>query len=215
MKKAIIALAACALLTQSCNKDYEKVSQVQKVSYPTITFSGQPYYSINTGGDVPAIVASAYDSTLKESDSVSIVGTEAIDNTTPGLYIISAKATNKYGFYTNSNVYIAVTDVSSNVHLEGVYERVGVPGSTTNVERLARGLYRSDNLFGGTTALASLLFVHVNDTTIIVPAQETELGTLTTADNKLKLAVGDTTFSYSIQGGNLTTNKAIRSFKKK
>ncbi len=225
MKKILIALSASVLLTQSCNKDYEKVSQVQTVSYPTISFVGLPYYSINTGGAVPTVNATAYDSTLNEFDSVQIVGTDAIDNTTPGLYIINAKATNKYGFYSTSNVYVAVTDIPESSNVAGSYVRAATGGITT-VTKLARGLYQLDNVGGvaNTAANASLLFpvlfVQSDDTTFLIPPQSTAAGTIRVTDEYgkpdraiLHRAPTDTNYKYAIVSGS-PFGTAVRTFKK-
>ncbi len=225
MKKLMIALAAGALLTQACNKEYDKVSEVKNVTYPTITFAGQPYYSINVGGDVPAFVATAYDSTLKERDSVSIVGIEDIDNTTPGLYIINARAANRYGFYSTSSIYVAVTDIPATTDISGRYIRTATGGIVT-VQKLARGLYQLDNLGGvaRTAANASLLFpvffAQSNDTTLLIPPQSTAAGTITVKDEYdhpnqaiLHRSPTDTNFKYAItSGGSFGT--AVRTFKK-
>ena len=225
MKKLLIALAAGALLVQACNKEYDKVSEVKTVSYPTITFSGIPYYSINTGGDVPKVIATAYDSLLKESDSVSIVGTDAIDNTTPGLYIINAKATNRLGFYSTSDIYVAVTDIPATTDISGKYVRAATGGINT-VTKLARGLYQMDNLGGvaNTAANASLLFpvlfVQADDTTLLIPPQATAAGNIAVKDEYntpdqaiLHRAPADTNFKYAITSGS-PFGTAVRTFKK-
>jgi hypothetical protein len=142
---------------------------------------------------------------------VEIVGTEALDNSTPGLYVISAKATNKYGFYSKQNVYVAVTNVSPNVHLEGKYRRAA-SGYVVDVKRLAVGLYSVSNFFGVAGLDAEAYFAHLNDTTIVMPPQETALGRLETSNNKLRMVPGDTTISWVLQ--TITSNRTVRSFKK-
>lgn len=214
MKNTLLFIGcSLALLTASCKKDPEKATQfVVTPTYPTITFTGPQYFSINTGGSLPTVSATAYDSALQESYEVSVVGTETLDNTKPGLYIVSAKATNKYGYYTKQAVYVAVTNVSPNVNLAGKYKRTGT-SAIANVKRLATGLYSSDNLFGSTTTFATFYFAQLSDSTISIPVQETNLGILNTKSASLHLAPGDTSFSYKILP-NLTTNDALRTFKK-
>lgn len=215
MKKILLYAATLTVLFAACKKDDDNVATkyILNPSFPTIDFgTGGQFFSINTGGSLPTVSATAYDSTLKESYPVSIVGTEALNNMVPGLYIVSAKATNKYGYYTKQNVYVAVTNVSPNVNLAGNYKRIGTT-AVAHVEKLANGLYSSDNLFGSTTLFVTFYFAHINDTTISIPDQETELGTLVTSSASLHLAAGDTSYSYKILP-NLTTNDALRTFEK-
>lgn len=214
MKKILLFATGLTVLFAACKKDDESgTTMVVAPSYPTIDFgSGGQFFSINTGGSLPTVNATAYDSTLKESYPVTIVGTEALDASTPGLYVVSAKATNKYGYYSKQNVYVAVTDVSPTCHLEGDYVRAAT-SYTVHVKRLANGLYSTSNFFGVSGLDADAYFAHLNDTTITMPPQDTELGHLETSNNKLHMAPGDTTYSYVLQ--TLTTNRSVRTFKKK
>ena len=156
------------------------------------------------------ITGTSYDSFLNESYPVEIVGTEALDNSTPGLYVISAKATNKFGFYSKQNVYVAVTNVSPNVHLEGPYIRGTYK---VDVERLANGLYSISNFFGVAGLDAKAFFAHLNDTTIVMPPQETSLGHLETSGNKLLMVPGgDTTIRWVLE--TITSNRTPRIFRK-
>lgn len=195
----------------ACDKDYDNVSQVQKTSYPTITINGGIYYSINIGGSLPTISATAYDSTLKESYPVVINGSDDVDNSTPGLYVITARATNKYGFYSDKVIYVAVTDVSPDVNLAGEYRRTA-NNELANVARLARGLYMTDDVGGAAALEVAALFVHINDTTIEVPPQPTDVGTLYCDNTTLHMAPGDTSYSYIVHGSGF--GLAVRKFVK-
>ena len=210
MRKILIAMSFAVITMAACKKDPDNVSTVQTVSRPTIILPGA-FYSINTGGTLPTITGTAYDSFLKESYPVEIVGTEALDNTTPGLYVISAKSTNKYGFYSKSNIYVAVTDISPNIHLEGNYVRAAT-GYVMHVTRLANGLYSVSNFFGVAGLDADAYFAHLKDSIIAMPPQSTSLGLLETSSQKVKMAPGDTTLSWVLQ--TLTTNRSLRVFKK-
>jgi len=229
MKKILIAASLFTIVLAACKKDPDNVSTVVTVSRPTISFSGGQFYSINTGGSLPTVSATAYDSLLNEPYPVSIVGTEALDNTTPGLYIISATTKNKYGFITNENVYVAVTDIPDATDISGSYKRVDVAtGQASIVTKLARGLYQLDNLGGvprtGPTARPDLmfpvLFVQVNDSLLLIPEQATAVGTIQVADENgvenqaiLRRSPGDTSYRYAIiSGGSFGT--AVRKFQK-
>lgn len=199
MKKIILSLLAGSLLMGACRKTRDDVvSQIENESYPTITFTGSQYYSINTGGSLPTVSATAYDSTLKESYSVEINGTEGLDNTTPGLYVVNATSKNKFGYITNEAVFVAVTDIPDAVNLAGNYKRVSNNAPVT-VTRLARGLYLSDNISGAVSVAAGSpgLFVQINDTTIDVPLQNSEaFGEFEAINETLRMQPGDTVYSY-------------------
>lgn len=227
MKNSIITAAAIVLIAASCKKDDDHKSELRTVSAPTITFTGGKFYSINTGGQLPTVAATAYDSLLKESYPVSLVGTDALDNTTPGLYIISAKATNRNSYSTIENVYVAVTDVAANVNLSGNYKRVDVTtGDVSIVTQLARGLYMLDNLAGANRAsrpdlLFPVLFVQSNDTTLLIPPQETSVGSISVKDSLgradmaiLRRLPADTNYKYSITSPSSVFGNALRTFKK-
>lgn len=210
MKKILIAASLVTIAFAACKKEKDDISTVQNVSRPTISLPGA-FFSIKTGGTLPAITGTSYDSFLNESYPVEIVGTEALDNSTPGLYIISAKATNRYGFYTKQNVYVAVTDIPENANLSGTYVRAAT-GVEVEVNELANGLYSVSNFFGAAGLDADAYFAHINDSTINFPPQETALGLLETSNQKLRQRPGDTTLTWVLQ--TLTTNRAVRVFKK-
>jgi len=217
------------IMLAACKKDPEKVSTLRDVSRPTISFSGGQFYSINTGGSLPTVTATAFDSLLGESYPVTIVGTEALDNTTPGLYIVSATAKNRYGFITNENVYVGVTNIPESTDISGSYKRVDLStGQASIVTKLARGLYQLDNIGGvirtGAGARPDLMFpvyfVQANDSLLLIPEQETAVGGIQVADENgvpnqsiLRRSPGDTSYRYAIiSGGPFGT--AVRKFQK-
>ena len=218
MKKIIIA--AFGLLTLyivGCKKE-DNVSKVVNVSEPTLSLPGGIYYSINVGGSLPTIAGSAYDSVLKESYPLKIEGAEDIDNTTPGLYIVQATATNKNGYKTFQNVYVAVTNIPAPYDLSGEYLR-SATGGIANVQEVANGLYLTDNV-GGVAAASNpslifpVLFVHIKDTVIDLPAQVTPVGTIEAVEEKLSYAP-DTAYQYRLsKGGTAFGTTATRIFVK-
>lgn len=218
MKKIIIAaFSLLALYTTGCKKE-DNVSKVVKVSYPTLNIPGGIYYSINTNGSLPTISGSAYDSILKESYPLKIEGAEDIDNQTPGLYIVQATAANKYGYKSFQNVYVAVTDIPSSYDLSGAYKRAAT-GGIANVQEVANGLYVTDNV-GGVVAATNpdlifpVLFVHIADTVIDLPAQVTPVGTIEAVEEKLKYSP-DTMYQYRLnRGGTAFGTTATRVFVK-
>jgi len=218
MKKIIIAAFGLSLLYIAGCKKEDNVSKVVNVSYPTLSLPGGIYYSINTNGSLPTISGSAYDSILKESYPLKIEGAEDIDNQTPGLYIVKATATNKNGYKTFQNVYVAVTDIPAAYDLSGSYLRAAT-GGIANVEEVANGLYVTDNV-GGVVAASNpdlifpVLFVHIKDTVIDLPAQVTPVGTIEAVEEKL-FYTPDTTFQYRLsRGGTAFGTTATRIFVK-
>ena len=216
MKKYLIAASMVALTIAACKKDdRDSGSFVTDVSYPTISFTGGEFYSIRTGGTLPEVSATSYDSTLNESYPVQIVGAESIDNTVPGLYVISARAKNRFGFVRSEQVFIAVTDIPDSVDLSGEYAR---GTAIAVVSRLARGLYRTDNV-GGTVGATqtSAIFAQLNDSTLDLPEQEVPgAGTIEAVNAKVYVnATGDTTISYRFSnGGGFFNTTATRVFVK-
>jgi hypothetical protein len=211
MKKFLLAAVVASLALSSCIQRDKRYSLVVPISYPTITFTGPQLFSIPTGGSLPAVSATAYDSLIGESYTVSLAGTDALDNTTPGLYIIQAQATNRYGFVSQENVYVAVTDIPTEADLSGQYLRTGT-SAIADVTEEANGLYSSDNLFGSTSLFVTFFFVQVDDTTLIIPDQPTEIGDLEVSDIFLRTNPGDTAYGYKIR--TLTSNAALREFVK-
>lgn len=216
--KKIITIVAAILVLGGCKKKEDDVSRVVTVSQPTITFNGSQYYSINTGGTVPTLSATAYDSVLKETYSVELEGVDDIDNTTPGLYVVQGTATNSNGYKSSANAFIAVTNVSASTDLSGRYVR-GATGGVANVTKVGNGLYVTDNVGGVARAtnpnlLFPVAFVHLNDTTIHIAAQNTPSGILESADEYLDLS-SPTTYEYRLaQGGVSFGTTAIRVFVK-
>lgn len=206
----IAAAVAGAAGLVGCRKDPARVTTVREVSYPTITFTGPRYFSIEVGGSLPSVAATAYDSLLRERYDVALAGTDALDASTPGLYIISARAVNKYGFSTNEAVYVAVTNVPEASDLSGTYERTS-NGEPAEVTKLARGLYQTDDVGGSPTFQIPALFVHIDDSTMQVPLQPTEAGDLDCTGEQLDVS-DPVTFSYIVDNANFGT--ARRTFVK-
>ena len=206
--------ALVAFVAVGCKKKVNSVSTEVTVSYPTISFAGgNVYFSIPVGGGLPAISATAYDSFYKEVDNV-VLDQSTLDNTTPGLYIVSATAQNKYGFTGTANVYVAVTNINSAINLAGTYARIDNSSNyLVTVSKLANGLYMSSNMTGNPAAVDPGVFVQTDDTTIIVPSQVTPGGTLYGTNAKVSMAVADTTYRY-ILGPSSNFSQSTRIFQK-
>jgi hypothetical protein len=139
-------------------------------------------------------------------NDVSIEGSStltAIKNTvdvnTPGLYYMLYSTPTKNGFSASAARYIAVTDYPDNVDLSGVYVRAsnGVP---VNLERMSRGLYRTDDM-GGAGLPDAGYFAVINDSTIDFGLQYSEtLGTEIFAVNAgLLISPDETSYTYALR----------------
>lgn len=174
--KKIIIFSACIALLASCRKRDENVSTTEVYSTPTITLSGQQYYSIPVGGDVPVITATAYDSFYNEVCEVSY-DASGIDNTTPGIYSVPMTAENHFRMIGRTSVYVAVTNIADSVDLSGEYLREAT-GGTANITKVATGLYETDNVGGNAGASTHAFFLQTAPDTMIVPDQPTTDGLL-------------------------------------
>jgi len=214
MKRIIIFSALVLFVVAGCRKKQNDVSTEVTVSYPTISFAGgNVYFSIPLNGGLPNVSATAYDSFYKERDSV-ILDQSSLDNTQTGLYIVTASAKNKYGMTSYSSVYVAVTNINPVINLAGPYVRVS-NNDTVHVSKLATGLYMTDNVAGTPNVAAQVpaFFVQTDDTTIILPLQQTPLGSLYGASMACHMSPLDTTYQYSIQG-NPSFGTSVRTFLK-
>jgi hypothetical protein len=214
MKKYLIIPIVVLAGLASCKKDKGKISQEVAVSFPTINFTGSKFVSIHVNDPVPAIAATAYDSLLNEIDSVSY-DASVVDNTHPGLYVITFNAKNRYGFKSQDVAFIAVTNATGN--LSGKYKR---GSGIANVVKVANGLYISDNVGGVASPKVAVYFAQLNDSMIDLPVQPTDGGLIGVGDGmgggpygKLKLAPADTEYSYKLSsGGNYFNTTATRVF---
>lgn len=196
-RKLILSFAVGSLIIYSgCKKrDSYDVSQVVVESHPTITFTGSKFVSIPTGGTVPSIAVTAYDSFYNEVCTVE-VGESTVDNTKPGLYFQEFVTKNSKGFRSTDVAYVAVTDVAESQDLSGSYLCVA-RGGTAIVTELANGLYETDNVGGNPTGPVPVYFVQFNDTTLYFPTQPTEAGDM--GFSEVSLSIDDpVTYQYKI-----------------
>lgn len=209
MKKISIFILGVIGIISSCKKE-DKVSQVVKVSYPTVTISGQEYYSIPVGGVLPSISASSYDSVLKEAYPTQY-DASVMDNTKPGLYVVPITAQNKYGYVGSNVVFVAVTNIPATIDLSGNYKRLE-NGAPVEITKLGNGLYKTNDVGGAPTLQVSAIFAQLNDTLLTLPPQPTSAGSLSCSGSVVKVTGTDTVISWAIKNGSF--GAAIRNFKK-
>lgn len=199
MKKYNSAFIALLLITTlvACKRNIYPVSEIIVASYPTITISGSQFYSIPVGGALPTVTATAYDSTLNESYPASL-DASGLDNTTPGLYFVPIKATNRFGYISSKNVYIAVTDIPAAWDLSGLYQRTA-NGADVNLTEVANGIYEVDNVGGAPSLPVVGYFVQIDDSTITFPMQPTDnVGDVDCINEKLMVSPPDTSYSWNV-----------------
>jgi hypothetical protein len=183
MKKILIMMSCVALGTVACKKKYDDVSKVVNVSYPTISFTGSKFYSVNVGAASPTIQATAYDSVLNESYTVDY-DPSVIDVNTPGLYVVPMNARNKNGYVGSDVVYVAVTNIAPAIDLSGTYKRTS-NNEPVHITEVANGLYETDDVGGAATLEVTAYFAQLNDSTLTLPEQPTEVGTLYAVNAKV------------------------------
>lgn len=210
MKKLIIFGALIAVVAVSCKKRHEEnVSQVVTPSTPTVTLTGEQFYSIPVGGTIPSISATAYDSTLMEVDPTTY-DASVIDNTKPGLYVVPIVARNKNGYKGSTVVYVAVTNIPSTVDLSGNYLRS--TGAPVVITKVANGLYSTNDVGGAPTLQVEAFFAQLDETKLDFPVQPTSVGDLSCTNATVSNVNGDTVLSWIVVNGNFGTS--LRTFKK-
>lgn len=209
MKKIIIAAGALLTLAASCKK-YDDVSQVVNVSYPTITITGDRFYSIRPGDPVPSVAATAYDSILRESVS-TVFDPNGVDASTPGLYVVPITAKNRNGYVSSDVVYIAVTNIPDDYDLSGTYLRAAT-GANVSITKIARGLYETDDVGGAPSLPITAYFVQLTDNTLQLPPQPTDVGTLSAVNAQVNKVDSDTVITWAVRNASFGT--ALRTFVK-
>ena len=206
MKKLFILSLIAAAAFASCKKKENTISEVHTYSTPLITVSGAQYYSINVGGALPTISATAYDTFYNENCPV-IMDASQLDNSTPGLYAVTLSAKNKYGMKTSTSVYVAVTDVASSLDITGWYQRNGTPGRSAHITKVANGMFMTDNVGGvdttdpATGARIAAVFAVTSTASIDFGTQETAGGVLSASDETLSLSTPYTVaYAISLSG---------------
>ncbi len=212
MRKILLLAVLAAVSFASCKKTVNDVSTEVTVSFPIISFGGaSPYYSIPVGGSLPAIQATAQDTFYKEYDSV-LIDKSTLDNTTPGLYIVTASARNKYGFTSYASIYVAVTNVNSSYNYGGKWYRA-LTNDTVTVTKLGTGLYHTNDLLGNPNAIVPAYFVQLDDTTLSIPSQDGgSFGSISGDKAKIYATPMDTTMQYIVVGTGIGTS--VRRFVK-
>lgn len=212
MKNKMKILAAVVISTTiiftACKKKDDKVSETVKVTYPIITLKGNKYVSIPVGGAFSDPGATMFDEFTGLTTDIAPTQSD-VDNATPGMYPIIYEGSNKYGFKAQEVRWVAVTNISSNEDIGGLYKRT-TNGQDVNVTKVATGIYKIDNV-GGVAGSADyvydMYFVQLSDTSLHFPAQPGPFGTTYTKNEKITKNSSDTLIEWTVMGAGFATNQ--------
>ena len=82
-----------------------------------------------------------------------------------------------------------------------------------NVEKVAAGLYKTDNVGGvplPSPFAITVYFGQIDDSTLVVPAQPTSAGEMFCVNSKVRATASDTTISWAVRNASFGT--ALRTF---
>ncbi|MBS3912945.1 MAG: DUF5011 domain-containing protein [Bacteroidetes bacterium] len=199
------------VMIAACKKKNEVVSETVTVKYPVITLKGAKYVSIPVGGSFSDPGATLFDEFTNATTDLAPTQS-AVDNTTPGMYPIIYEGQNKYGFKSQEVRWVAVTDISTNEDIGGLYKRTS-NGQDVNITKVATGIYKVDNIGGVPGApeyIYDMYFVQLSDTTLDFPSQPGPFGTTYTKSEKITKSSSDTLLEWAVMGAGFGT--AVRKF---
>ncbi len=216
MKKSLIALSAVALLAfAACQKKTPgSVSRVVTASYPVITINGPQFVSMPVGGSFADQGATAVDTILGETlEPIEV--TNDIDPQTPGFYTVQYSFKNSNGYTSVGTRFVLVTNIDSSLDYTGVYRRT-TNSAPMNVDKVATGLYKTDNVGGvplPSPFAITVYFGQIDDSTLVVPVQPTAAGDMYCSNSYLRANAGvDTSISWIVRNASFGT--AVRKFVK-
>ncbi|TCZ66526.1 DUF5011 domain-containing protein [Flaviaesturariibacter aridisoli] len=165
MKKYLFGLLCMGLLLGSCKKDpvntADRVGSSRVTRFPTFTVTGGNYRSIVQGSTYtePGVTAA------EGSTSLTVTTSGSVDAATVGVYELTYTATNSDGFPATVTRTVAVLPgpEAAGVNIAGKYANVGSFAWTAEVEKLAPGFYRSDNVWGGGSAAVVPSYILTTD----------------------------------------------------
>ncbi len=207
MRTILFAALLTTGMALGCKKEND-VSKVVDIAYPAIELKGDKYVSLHTGESYSDPGAHVSDPTNGSSADI-MADYSSLDVNTPGLYYMQYSYTNSYGYTSNAGRYIAVTDYADAVDLSGSYERTA-NGVVVNLERVARGLYMTDDM-GGAGLNDAGYFAVLDDSTIDFGPQLSEsLGTeIYGVNGALQIGPDDTSYTYALRAPGYGTAQRV------
>ncbi|MBL7764779.1 MAG: DUF5011 domain-containing protein [Chitinophagaceae bacterium] len=220
MKRIIIILLAAipALTYTSCKLKYTTDNITEKIvepHYPTITLKGDQFISIPVSATGTYTDAGAQGLDDNDGKIYDLIPESAeVDLTTAGFYTVIYSFKNTDGYGSTATRFILVTGVDSATDYTGEYRRTS-NNSPMNVEKVATGLYKTDNVGGVLLPSAFALTAYfglIDDSTIVVPEQPTDAGILYCSNSFLRTmtdttggATTDTTISWIVRNPSFGT----------
>lgn len=161
--------ALTMIFAYSCEEVEDQFpSEVKEVSAPTITLIGDPVVILNVGDPYTDQGATYYDSLYGDNGTIS--STTEISTDEEGFYVVVYTATNRYEFEGSGTRLVAVTAVSDALDISGSYFHAQ-RGGTSEVTKIGRGVFQTDNISGGTSLLEPAYFMFTGDSSMIMPPQ--------------------------------------------
>jgi len=205
----ILLATLVAFAGTGCKKKVDDVSQVVKVTYPTIVLTGDSVVSTSLGTGVYTDPGATGTDDITGASSTLTPVVNNVDLTQPGFYSVKYTTKNSNGFQTSKVRLVLVTAVDPALDYSGTYARTS-NGQEVHVTKVGTGLYTTDNVGGvpdNPAFVFPVFFGQTSDTTIQVPLQSTPLGDLYAVNGGLYVAPDDTAFNYAIRNGNFGTQQ--------
>ncbi len=169
MKNIKYLFAALVIFLSSCEDVEDQFpSEVMVASYPTITLIGDPVIALNVGDTYVDPGATYYDSLYL--DSGTIFSTTEVITSEEGFFVVEYTAENSFGFVGSGTRLVAVTSISDAFDISGIYDHFQ-RGGTSEVTKVGKGVFQTDNISGGTSTIESAFFMFSGDSAMIMPPQ--------------------------------------------
>lgn len=211
IKYVALIVLGLSVMFFSCEKKYTTDNITQKIvapHYPTITLNGPQFMSVPVSASGTYTDAGAVG--LNDNDNSTVQLTPEpydVDLTTPGFYTVLYSFKNTDGYSADATRFILVTDVDGNLDYSGVYYRTA-NNSPMNVTKIGAGLYKTDNV-GGVSGIPDYIFDvyfgQIDDTTLVVPNQPGNFGTIFCVNSYIYPTSADTTIQWGVRSAGFGT----------
>jgi hypothetical protein len=184
-----------------------------EVTRPLIALKGDPVVSISVGTPYIDAGATLTDDISGAQSDLAAEDDSLVDVNTPGLYMVTYRATNANGFETVVQRPVAVTNVDASQDLSGTYTRAGFPDVHPVLTEVANGVYHNSNIGGSNGLVFEGFMAQLDESTLDVPPQIMTDGTILDGVDETLTVNGDT-ISYSYIVDNISFGTAVRVFEK-
>ncbi len=165
MKNIKVITFLCAITTSfffsSCERDLETEGISRITNFAEFQMAGDQFMSLVVGSTFtdPGVKAT------EGGNEIPVTASGTVNTATPGLYQITYSATNSDDFSASTSRTVAVLAQAEKpgVNIAGAYKNTGSFNYTSNVVKLAPGLYRSPNVWGGGSAAVIPAYIITTD----------------------------------------------------